>query len=146
EDYEIVHLSDHAGRYMQVAGGEPTNNLLKLIRPELRLELRTALYQAVQTRIPVETAGIAVQTDDGSSSNVRMTIRTVFRESDGTHGYILILFNEGEVSEPPARLKRKAASEEPITRHLEDELVHSKSQLRATVEQYEVQQEELRAS
>ena len=43
EEYEIVHISDGAGRYLQVAGGELSQNLLKLIRPELRLELRSAL-------------------------------------------------------------------------------------------------------
>src|SRR6185436_16807165 len=36
--------------------------------------------------------------------------------------------------------------DDPLARRLEEELVHSKSQLRATVEQYEIQQEELRAS
>src|SRR5262249_55607213 len=48
EEYEIVHLSERAGRYLQIAGGEPSQNLLKLVRQELRLELRSALYQAVQ--------------------------------------------------------------------------------------------------
>jgi chemotaxis methyl-accepting protein methylase len=46
EDYEIVHLSPRAGRYMQIAAGEPSHNLLKMIRPEIRLELRAALNQA----------------------------------------------------------------------------------------------------
>jgi two-component system CheB/CheR fusion protein len=45
-DYEIVHLSDHAGRYLQHTGGEPSLNLLRVILPELRVELHTALYQA----------------------------------------------------------------------------------------------------
>lgn len=55
EEYEIVHLSTTVGRYLHVSGGEPTNNLLKLIRQELRLELRTALYQSVQRQVNVES-------------------------------------------------------------------------------------------
>src|SRR5205085_10931625 len=39
EEYEILHLSSKAGRYLEMLGGEPSRNLLKLIKPELRLEL-----------------------------------------------------------------------------------------------------------
>ncbi|MDQ6620343.1 MAG: histidine kinase, partial [Pseudomonadota bacterium] len=49
-DEQIVHMSRRAGRYLQLPGGEPTHDLLKLIRPELRLELRTALHEAMQRR------------------------------------------------------------------------------------------------
>ena len=143
EDYDIVHVSDSAGRYLKVTGGEPTNNLLRLIRPELRLELRTALYQAVQKRSETETTDLHVQVDDGSSVNLRVTVRPVLREQDPTRGFILVLFREtgdGPLEKPASVVP------EPVTRHLEDELIHLKSQLRATVEQYELQQEELRAS
>ena len=37
EDYDIVHVSPNAGRFLQIAGGEISRNLFKLIRPELRL-------------------------------------------------------------------------------------------------------------
>jgi len=143
EDYDIVHVSDSAGRYLKVTGGEPTNNLLKLIRPELRVELRTALYQAVQKRSETETTALHVQVDDGSSVNLRVTVRPVLREQDPTRGFILVLFQEtgdGPLEKPVSVVP------EPVTRHLEDELMHLKSQLRTTVEQYEIQQEELRAS
>ncbi|HVX52512.1 MAG TPA: CheR family methyltransferase, partial [Chitinophagaceae bacterium] len=38
QEYDIVHLSERAVPYLQLAGGEPSQNLLKLIRPEMRLE------------------------------------------------------------------------------------------------------------
>src|SRR6185295_12159933 len=65
------------------------------------------------------------------------------REQDPTRGFILVLFQEtgaGPLKKP------SVAVPEPVTRQLEDELIHLKSQLRTTVEQYEIQQEELRAS
>jgi two-component system CheB/CheR fusion protein len=40
EEYEIMHMSEKVGRFLEFSGGEPTRNLLGLIRPELRLELR----------------------------------------------------------------------------------------------------------
>src|SRR5207253_616520 len=29
-DYDIVHLSEHAGRYLRFSGGDPSRNLLKV--------------------------------------------------------------------------------------------------------------------
>ena len=49
EDHEIVHMSPHAGKYLHFPSGEASTNLLTLIRPELRVELRAAVYQACNT-------------------------------------------------------------------------------------------------
>ena len=144
EEYDIVHLSDRAGKYLQVTGGEPSHNLLKVIRPELRLELRTALYQAVNDRTNVEARGLTVGIEEGVQL-VDIIVRPVLREEDATRGFVLVLFEEAGTPENTA-IRRAVASDDPLARRLEDELVHSKSQLRATVEQYEIQQEELRAS
>ena len=145
EEYEVVHLSDRAGQYMQVSGGEPTKNLLKLARPELRLDLRTALYQAVQTRAQVQTRALQLGTPEGTK-HVQITVRPVLRQGDPTRGFILVLFGEEQSTTAVINETTVATPAEPIARQLEDELLHAKSQLRSTVEQYEIQQEELRAS
>jgi two-component system CheB/CheR fusion protein len=145
EEHDIVHLSENAGRFMMVTGGEPTNNLLKLIRPELRMELRTALFQAVQNRIQVKTDSLQVRTDNGLVG-VEMLVRPVLREGDPKRGYILVVFEDTGKVDTSIVSGEVAKNVEPIARHLEDELMHSQSQLRATVEQYEIQTEELRAS
>lgn len=144
EEYNILHLSDQAGRYMQVSGGDPSHNLPSLVRPELRLQLRTALYQAVHDRRAVEVPGLKVSTPDGPRA-VDILVRPVLREEDVSRGFILVLFKEVDTA-PGEPAEILAVSEDPMTHRLEEELVHSKAQLRATVEQYEIQQEELRAS
>jgi chemotaxis methyl-accepting protein methylase len=58
EDYDILHLSESAGKFMQIPGGQLSSNLLMLVRPELRLELRAALYQAAHKKTDVESNGI----------------------------------------------------------------------------------------
>jgi two-component system CheB/CheR fusion protein len=145
EDYDIVHLSERAGRYMQVGGGEPSHNLLRLVRPEIRMELRTALYQAVRDRTSVEAHGVHVHFDDRTRL-INLLVRPVFSEGDAAHGYILVVFEDaGEGADESAHALESVVSAEPA-RQLEDELVRVKSQLRATVEQYETQTEELKAS
>ncbi|MET0637706.1 MAG: CheR family methyltransferase [Chitinophagaceae bacterium] len=142
QDFDIVHLSERAGRYLQILGGEPSNNLLKLIRPELRLELRSGLYQAVRQQTNLEIQHLKL-TDPAVSVNIH--IRPVLRKDDVGQGFILIIIQEaGDVPEEDEAIHITGPS--PVAEHLEDELMRSKVQLRNSVEQYEVQTEELKAS
>src|SRR5262245_26602837 len=60
EDNAIVHMSNRAARFLQMSAGEPSRDLLKLIRPELRVELRTALFQAGKEQSSVEVGNLPV--------------------------------------------------------------------------------------
>ena len=75
-DSEIVHLSDRAGRFLRYSGGEPSHNIIAVVRPELRLELRTAIYQALHTNRSVEARRVRVERD-ARSYFVNMTARPV---------------------------------------------------------------------
>ena len=69
-ELEIVHVSEHAGRYLEHGGGEPTRQLFRLVRSELRTELRAAIYAARQVAPGQGTEGSdvhAVRFDDGAS-------------------------------------------------------------------------------
>jgi two-component system CheB/CheR fusion protein len=145
EEYEIVHLSDSAGRYLEFSGGEPTQNLLKLLKDGLRLEVRTALYKAIRDGIDVRAEGLRVVTDDGPKT-VNVIARPTLRDDDSTRGFVLVLFEEADPQPASPPVSVVSASDEPLARRLEKELAHAKSQLRTTVEQYEIQQEELKAS
>ena len=64
DNYDIVHLSENAGTFLQFAGGEVSTNLLKVVHPSLRGELRTALFRAGKgeanitlDRVPMELNG-----------------------------------------------------------------------------------------
>lgn len=143
-DYDIVHLSERAGRYIEISGGDPTYNLLRIVRTELRLPLRAALYQAVHDETQIQAKGLEVKTAEGLET-INLVVRPVLGREDPSRGFILVLFDRVGVSEKTGQ-KLVTGAADPGTRRLEEELVNLKTQLRATVEQYEVQQEELRAS
>lgn len=143
EDYDIVHLSENAGKYMQIAGGKPSMNLLKVILPELRLELRTALYKAVQRKTNIIADNLQVKIGN-QTETINVVVRPVLQEDDPQRGFILVLFEQAR--EAIEVKGEKLKTDEPIARQLEEGLMRTKSQLRATVEQYEIQTEELKAS
>jgi len=128
---------------LQIAGGEPSKNLLKLVRPELRLELRSALYQAMQRQSAVEAGAIKL-TIDREPETVNIHVRPVLREGDTARGFILVLFETSEDDEATKEIL--LASDEPVARQLEEELMRLKAQLRSSNEQHEIQKEELKAS
>jgi PAS domain S-box-containing protein len=142
EEYDVVHLSERVGKYLQISGGEPSENVLKLARPELRLELRSALYQATQRQSAVEARGLKMNLD-GHEETINIHVRPVLRAGDTARGFILVLF---EPSTNSADQEILLTSDEPVARHLEEELMRLKAQLRSSSEQHEFQAEELKAS
>lgn len=142
-EYEIMHMSEKVGSFLEFSGGEPTKNLLKLIKPELRLELRSALYQAVQRLIPIEARNIPFG-KNGERQSVNIQVRPVTKADDTAKGFILVIFEQNQ-KKPDAETV-VISSDEPVARQLEEELMQVKAQLKRSVEQHEYQAEELKAS
>ena len=65
-------------------------------------------------------------------------------KNDVAKGFMLVIFERTEDEE--AQQQVVVTSDEPVARHLEEELMRVKSQLRSSVEQHEFQAEELKAS
>ena len=91
ENHDVVHISEKAGRFLHVAGGEPSKNILNLIKPELRVELRTAIYQAMQKQINIEVKNLTVKTN-GHKEIINLHVRPVLRANDTAKGFMLVIF------------------------------------------------------
>jgi len=143
EEYEVVHMSESAGRFMELRGGEISTNVLQLVRPELRLELRAALYDARHRKADVSSRPVSLAVG-GETRLVQVRVRPALTEGGAAQGFLLILFAEPE--DAPETPRAPGADDDPLARRLEDELLDVKGQLSATVEQYEIQREELKAS
>jgi two-component system CheB/CheR fusion protein len=141
-DANIVHMSRQAGQFLRMGDGEPSRNVLALIMPELRLELRSALFQVQQGNEAVECRHILVQIP-GRSAIIGMKV-TPFRDEDSAENFVLVVFVEvpPEVAPAPAG----AARDDLVLTQLETELQRTKEQLQETIEHSEISTEELRAS
>jgi two-component system CheB/CheR fusion protein len=60
-DGEIVHFSTRTGKYLENAPGAPSRSVVAMARRGLRLDLRTALTEAVETRRRVMRQGLHVE-------------------------------------------------------------------------------------
>ena len=143
-EHEIMHMSPNAGRYLQLSGGEPSRNLLQMIHPALRIELRGAIYQVAQNLVRFELPPLPIDIG-GQPVVVRIAVAPV---PDIAPGMLLVTFEalrDEAVAQafvaPPA-----PGDADPLSQLLDRELERLKSHLRDTVEQYEASTEELKAS
>ncbi|HEY9232072.1 MAG TPA: PAS domain-containing protein, partial [Blastocatellia bacterium] len=151
DDYDILHLSGNAGRYLRFAGGEPSRNLLKIVPEALRYELRAALMAARQRGLTSESSYVRVPLDgEAAVLNVRVDPVT---DPSSAQAYWMVIFNEAKQSISPGPPQRptdggtsEAVEREQVVRQMEEELQSTREQLRASVEQYDTSLEELKAS
>jgi len=143
-DHEILHLSEHAGKFLKFIGGEPTVNILRVVRDDLQIELQSVLFRAAQARGPVSSAPLEIEVD-GATQNIRIRASPA---AEIASGLLLIVFENVEEGSDRATAREESvdAVSEPLVRHLERELAQVKTHLRDTVEQYETSTDELRAS
>lgn len=141
-EHDILHVSPSAGRFLQFAGGEPSRNLLRVVHPALRIEVRSALYQAAQGR---HTAELMVQPVELDGAPLEVLVRANRVEESGAELFLVTLAARPMGTE---KLEAQPVSvvPDPVASHLDRELERLKQHLRDTVEQYEASTEELKAS
>ena len=142
KEYEILHITDQAGLYLRYIGGELSRNLLTLIHPALRLELRALLFQFRDHKEPVRSVAIEIN-DGGASNSVCLAVSTY---TLGDEGYVLVTFEEPTGGSARPSTQVLAPSEKHLVTALEHELHAAKQRLQDTIETSETSSEELKAS
>jgi two-component system CheB/CheR fusion protein len=141
-DYVIVYFANDVTRYLFQPRGEPTNNVLRRVREELRVELTTGLYRAFE------------QGESTLSTPVVMTIgeipRAVAVDVRPAHdaalkGFALVLFHDYPPQLAIVGNEAMSPNRQTLTT-LEEELREVRRRLQVTVEQYEISKEEMRAA
>jgi signal transduction histidine kinase len=145
-DNKLIHLSDHAGRYLVHPGGEPTASVLKLVRQELRIELQASLQTARDKKQAFDSQPIPVRFN-GHSRPVVIHVRPALEPA--REGFALVIFEEREPQddlEAPLASIASSESEAEHLQNLETELALARQRLQAIIEEYETSQEEMKAS
>lgn len=151
-DDKIVHLSEHAGRYLLPPGGEITDSAHKLVRPELRMDLRGALQAVREQSEEITTKPVSVRFN-GESEQVTLRVKPAL--GDQHHGFVLVIFDgqHSSLTENRQTKEPRQTSESNLTTHqlgqieaLEKELYLSRERSQIIIEEYETGQEELKAS
>ena len=131
ESYRVVHLSEHAGRYLQPSGGTLVNDITELAREELRFDLRAALHRAFARNEPSLSGPIAVRFNGARATRLSAGEAAQRRPQRGPVGDRLLLRGRGArraARAAPARSRSSAPVEQ--IQQLQQELQFTQSQLR----------------
>ncbi len=142
---EWLYSMGPIGRYLQIAAGHPTHDLLAMIRPGLRATLRAAIRRAIDegTRI-VTPCG---RTKEGTPFDVDVlpVARTEARFADDL---LLICFIDRPTAAQPGAMSQPgmpAASPPLRTLELEQELETTRGELQSAIRDLEISTEEQKA-
>ncbi len=142
EAHRVVHLSDHAGRYLMPSGGPLSGDVGDLARPELRFELRSSLNRAFEQNASTLSLPIAVRFN-GSPHRVHLLVKP--SKDEGVPRHALVIFIEGEAIDSNVLISDPQATDETV-RRLTQELELTQSRLRTVGEESDAANEELRAA
>lgn len=143
-DGDILYYSSRTGRFLEAAQGAPSRQLLSMARRGLRLDLRSALREAVTTRQSVQRENVVVDSDDDRVQVLNITIEPLPDRRSGEAVYLVLFQPVG-----PTR-DRSEAEKEPRdaddAAHLERDLRGTRERLQSTIEEYETALEEVKSS
>jgi two-component system, chemotaxis family, CheB/CheR fusion protein len=146
DSYRVVHLSEHAGRYLQPSGGTLTNDITELAREELRFDIRAALHRVFANNEGSLNGPIGVRFD-GAARRLYLQTRPLQSEPNASRSAIVFFFEGeaiGDISLTPKEIEEQATGEQ--IQQVLQELQFSQSQLLTSREEYEGANEELRAA
>lgn len=150
----VLHVSETAGRYLLQPAGAITGDLLRLVRPELQLELRVAISRAFEENRAALSRPVLVQFN-GHPRPVILAVRPSLKaaaQNEANERTALVVFLEDELDKPLAPKSAETPSldqqkeREHVVAQLEAEVERLREQLQITVEEYESSNEEMKAA
>ena len=159
EDMEIVHTRGNISRYLKLAPGRASLNILKMAREGLLFDLRSALNRAKKENLAVRKQKVQMKVgngngNEGSKSAGDSATRYVnfeavpMRLGNARERYFIVLFHDAIPEASPRA--RKAERETPAAgsriAKLEEELAATKEYLQSVIETQEATNEELQSA
>jgi two-component system CheB/CheR fusion protein len=138
----IVYFHGATEPYLQHPAGEPTRDLMQLVRPALRVAARTALRTAVRENRTVTAQAPA---NDGLQVPVEITAAPVLPGSSPDH-YLLSFRPLGDAAEAGEEAAVANAARPHIDKGAGNEVRMLRMELQTTTEAFEAAAEELKAA
>ncbi|MGB3224067.1 MAG: chemotaxis protein CheB, partial [Desulforhopalus sp.] len=152
EKFEIVYFSNRTGRYLEPPVGEPSQNIMKMVRGDLRPALRAAIHKALAHEQVAVYRNLKIATELGEET-LDLLVEPI-TAPPSAKGLALVIFEPTQVKPitkvlPVANNKMPAedeASRDLVIEQLEEQLHFTNEQLQSSIEQMETGNEELKSS
>jgi two-component system, chemotaxis family, CheB/CheR fusion protein len=141
QNFDVVYFSTRTGKYLEPPVGEPSRNILKMAKENLRPALRAAVYKAFSEQREVAFRGVKIAGEE--AVNVLVEPLSVGQSSEK----LVLVVLEAAVLPPALPLSAGPESLPPGDESSKDLLIHQlEEQLRVTHEQLQATLEQLETS
>lgn len=142
--YNVLHFSGRTGRYIDPAGGSASLNLLQLVHPDLRLDLRAALTRSADESRTAQVDNLRMGLN-GHSLVVDLVVEPVRTHPSSPPSFV-VLFKDGATVTGAEERGASSRDDDGRAERLEAELRLARDRLQATLEEMETTNEELKSS
>jgi len=145
DDLNIVQVRGHTAPYLELSPGEPTQNLLKMVREGLIPGLGKAIRAARQRDAAAQEGGLRIETN-GDLIEVAIKVVPFRSSSPANERYFLVLFEDTGLAGSRKALKKPSTNDNRGSARLRRELAATKEYLQSIVEDKATTLEELKAA
>ena len=143
---QIICASGGMEKFLGIGEGLFQNNVIKLARSGLRVGIRTALSEAIESRRTVKNDNLAIKTEKGVNQ-VRLTVQPMPQLGEGSGLYLLVFEDLGPlVDRGETGVGRSDDEANALIEHLEHELQTTRDDLERTIQDIEAANQELKSS
>ncbi len=139
----VVQFRGDTSPLLQPTSGDAALSLARLVRPELQVDVRAALMEAVRNKLPVRRERVRI-------GEQHYSLDVVPIPAGGTERYFLVSVQDcGPANAAPLASVASDGRTEDLERYvrvLGDELEQTRGQLKAVVTEYDATSEELRTA
>ena len=142
----VLYVHGDTGRYLRMAPGQPSLNAIAMAREGLQLELRRAIHDAATKKRRVVCKDVPFKTH-GAIHRLNLTIKPL-KEEEAGRPLLIVTFQDAGQPAPSkaAGSKRPArARESTRVRQIEQELLHTRKTLQATIDELQASSEDLKS-
>jgi two-component system, chemotaxis family, CheB/CheR fusion protein len=145
---EVLHFRGRTAPYLEQSPGKPSQNVLKLARNGLGIELRTLISAARKKGTPVRKDGVLFE-GNGSKRILDLSVSPLGQK--GNPSSFLVLFDDVTPQWPPpedaSRGKAKQGSrEKPESKRMKQDLADAQEALRSAIESEDSFKEEFQSA
>ena len=145
QDLQILHFRGDTSPYLRPAPGRATFQLLKMVRDELSLELRSAIQEARKSGRSIRREGLQLK-QDGQVRTVHLVVRPMLVSGDRDKSFLVLFEDSGlrgdKAVKPLSARKRKQAGETELL-NTQAELAKAREYVQAVLRDQDATNEEL---
>jgi two-component system CheB/CheR fusion protein len=140
-ELEILQFRGSTSLFLEPSSGKASFNLMKMARPELAFELRSAIHKSNKTGERVRKSGLEVKIKETPHM---VSIEVIPVKADNEDKLFLVVFEESKdlyAVEPKGKI-----SKDEVVKQLQEELTRVREDMRSIVEEQEASHEELQSA